>query len=246
MSFTDSVVLVTGANRGIGLALTQALLARGVKRLYAAARDPSALSALAASSNGKIIPLKLDTTNPTQVADAAKAASDVTLLINNAGTAVFGDILTSPLDAITADMQTNYFGTLSMVRAFAPLIEANAKGTNDNGAIANVLSVVALAAMPGLGGYCASKFAAGALTQAIRGSLKPRGIRVHAIFPGPVDTDMAKDFNAPKASPSDVATAILDGIAAHNEDIFPDAMALHVAETWRSNPKQLEQDFAAY
>jgi NAD(P)-dependent dehydrogenase (short-subunit alcohol dehydrogenase family) len=241
MNYSESIALVSGANRGIGKAVVMALLARGAKRIYACARKTHALDDMIKAGQGRIVPLQLDITDPAQVAAAAKSASDVTLLINNAGSAVFGDILGSAPETVAADMNTNYFGTLSMIRAFAPVIEANGGGD-----IANVLSIVSLAAMPGLGGYSASKAAAGSMTQAVRGSLQSRGIRVHGIYPGPVDTDMAKDFNAPKASPGDVAEIILDGIAANLDEIFPDDMAKAVGDTWRTDPKQLERNFSAY
>lgn len=136
-------------------------------------------------------------------------------------------------------MQTNYFGTLAVTRAFVPTLERS------GGAIANVLTVASLASMAPLGGYSASKAAALSLTQAVRAELAPRGVRVHAVFPGPVDTDMSRAITLPKASPESVAEAILDGLARGDDDIFPDAMARQVASVWQGAPKEVERMFAA-
>jgi len=241
MSISQTIPLVTGANRGIGRALVDVLLERGVKRVYAAARDPKSLSDLVSRTNGRVVPLKLDIRDREQVASAAKAAGDVTLLINNAGRAAFGKALESPEAEIEADMLTNYFGTLSMLRAFVPVIQANG-----GGAVANVLSVVSLASMPGVAGYSASKAALWSLTLALRENLRSEKVAVHGIYPGPVDTDMARSFKAEKATPLSVATAILDGIAAGDEEIFPDVMARQVREIWQNDPKELQRFFASF
>lgn len=241
MSLHQTIALVSGANRGIGKALVEDLLSRGAKRVYAGARNPNSLSELVAASGGRVVPLKLDIRDHAQVAQAAKQAGDVTLLINNAGRAAFGTILESPEAEVEADMLTNYFGTLSMLRSFVPVIQANG-----GGAVANLLSVVSLASMPGAAGYSASKAALWSLTMALRENLRNRKVTVHGIYPGPVDTDMARSLKADKATPASVAAAILDGIAAGDEDIFPDPMARQVNEIWQSDPKELERFFAAF
>jgi NAD(P)-dependent dehydrogenase (short-subunit alcohol dehydrogenase family) len=240
MKIKDCVALVSGANRGIGRACVEALLEREAGRVYAMTRRPETLRDLEHRSDGRVLVLPGEIRSAADVAGVVGAAEEVTLLINNAGTAAFGHFLESPLDTIEADMQTNYFGTLNMIRAFAPIIERNG-----GGAIANVLSVVSLASMPGLGGYSASKAALWSATQALRADLKPRNIGVHAVFPGPVDTDMAKDIPMQKTSPQAVAGAILDGIEAGAEDIFPDPMADQVGNAWRQNPKEVERMFGA-
>ena len=239
MKLQGSKVLVTGSNRGIGRSLVQALLARGASTVYAAARDPKALAGLVAESGGRVVAVQLDITNAAQVAEASKLVDSLDLLINNAGLLGSGGLLSDSTEAIERDMRTNYFGTLAVTRAFLPAIE-KAKGS-----IANVLTVVALASMPGLGGYSASKAAALSLTQALRGELGKRGVGVHAFFPGPVDTDMAREITLPKTSPADVAKAILDGIERGDEDIYPDAMAQQVGGEFAKSPKNVERMFAA-
>lgn len=240
MKIKNCVALVSGANRGIGRACIEALVERQARRVYAMTRRPETLHDLVHQSGGRVVVLPGDIRMRNDIAAVTAAAKDVTLLVNNAGTAVFGRFLESSPESIEADMETNYYGTLNMIRAFAPVIERNG-----GGAIANVLSVVSLASMPGLGGYSASKAALWSATQALRADLKPRNIAVHAVFPGPVDTDMAQDFPVEKTPPQVVAAAILDGIEAGNEDIFPDPMAEQVGSVWRENPKEVERMFGA-
>ncbi len=236
MNLQQSAVFVTGANRGIGRALVAELVKTGAKRIYAAARKTDELGDLP----GNVVPVKLDITDRQAVTAAAQAADDTTILINNAGVLAFGSLLDSPLEMIARDLETNYYGTLNMIRAFAPVIEQNG-----GGAIANVLTLVSLASMGGIGGYSASKAAAFSLTQAVRAELKLKNISVHAIFPGAIDTEMIAAMEIPKTSPQTVAAAIVRGIEAGEEDIFPDPMAAQMSQVWQQNPKALEQAFAA-
>src|SRR5262249_49136414 len=187
MNMTSSVAFVTGANRGIGRAFVERLLHGGARRVYAAARNPALLEPVVALDRARIIPMKLDITNWHEVETAAQAAADVNLLINNAGVLASGNGLASDVDLLRQDIDTNYLRTLTMIRHFAPLIERNG-----GGAIINVLTLIALASMPGFGGYSASKAAAYSMTQAVRAELASKGIRVHAVFPGAVDTDMLR------------------------------------------------------
>jgi NAD(P)-dependent dehydrogenase (short-subunit alcohol dehydrogenase family) len=239
MNITSSQILVTGASRGIGLALTELALERGAARVYAAVRDPRALDALAARHGARLVPLALDLTRPDLIASAAARVASLDLLVNNAGLLSSQGLLSGDLGAIERDMQTNYFGTLAVTRAFLPALE-RAKGS-----VVNVLTVVALASMAGLGGYSASKAAALSLTQSLRGELGRKGMRVHAVFPGPVDTDMAREITLPKTAPSAVARAILEGVERGDEDIFPDPMARQVGDAWAKSPKDVERMFAA-
>jgi NAD(P)-dependent dehydrogenase (short-subunit alcohol dehydrogenase family) len=234
----ESTALVTGANRGIGRAVVEALLARGVRRVYATARTIESLAAL--GTDPRVVPLKLDITNADDVAAAAAVAGDVTLLANNGGSLQFADLLGGELSAIHADLQTNYFGTLAVIRAFVPVLHANG-----GGAIVNLLSLVALGAVRGMGGYSVSKAAAASMTQAVRAQVADLGISVHGVFPGAVDTDMIRAFAMPKTSPADVAQAILDGVEAGEEDIFPDPMARDGHTAWRADPKVLERQMAS-
>ena len=235
-STTAATVFVTGANRGIGLALIQELQKRGARRIYAAARSPE----LFADSAGEgLIPVRLDITDRRQVQAAATLAADTTLLINNAGALAFGSLLDSPLELVMRDLETNYYGTLHMGRAFVPLLAGN------GGAIVNVLTLLSLASMPALGGYSASKAAAFSLTQALRAELRAKGVAVYGVYPGAVDTEMIAAMEMPKTAPAEVAAAILDGIEAGTEEIFPDPMARQLGELWLTNPRQLEAQLAA-
>jgi NAD(P)-dependent dehydrogenase (short-subunit alcohol dehydrogenase family) len=235
MQLQNKTVLVTGANRGIGESLVTELLKCDVKRIYAGARNPDGVPDF---NDSRVIPVGLDITDRVRVQALATEVGDVDVLINNAGALAFGSLLTSPLELIQRDLDTNYFGTLNMVRAFAPVIEA--KG----GAIVNVLTLVSLASMAGIGGYSASKAAAFSLTQAIRAELKARGVAVFGVYPGAVDTDMIAGMEIPKTSPRDVARNIVAGLQEGTEDIFPDPMARQLGQLWATNPKALEGQFA--
>ncbi|MEV5377713.1 SDR family oxidoreductase [Streptomyces nondiastaticus] len=244
MRIEGSTVLVTGANRGIGRAFVSAFLARGARRVHAAARNPAALEPVVAEAPDRVVPLALDLTDPATVEAAAEAASDVTLLVNNAGTHGMGHLLDMDLGVVEDVMRTNYLGTLRVLRAFAPVLERNG-----GGAVANVISIGAFAGTPSLGGYPASKAALHLMTQAVRADLAPRGIAVHAVFPGPVDTDMF-DYAVrcepalgefPRTSAAEVAVAVVDGLEAGEEDIFPDAFAAEIGREWRADPKALER-----
>lgn len=239
MRLQDAVVLVTGSNRGLGRAFAEVALTRGARRVYAAARQPKTLEPVVALDPARVVPLEIDVMNVAQVRAAAARAADVTLLINNAGVANFGSVLSSPQELIVRDVATNYYGTLHMIRAFAPTVERG------GGSIVNVLSIVALASMPGLGAYNASKAAAWSLTQSVRAELGRRGVSVFGIYPGAVDTDMIRALTMPKTSPTDLAEAAFDGIEAGTEDIFPDAMARQFYADWTQDHKAVEHRFGA-
>jgi NAD(P)-dependent dehydrogenase (short-subunit alcohol dehydrogenase family) len=232
MTIADRAVLVTGANRGIGQALVEEALRRGAKRVYAGTRQP--LDHL----DGRVTPLTLDVTNAAQIQGAVERVDSLDILINNAGLAVFDDL--SDRAALERHLAVNLFGTYGVTRAFLPLL------TRSRGAIVNVLSVAALAALPIVPAYSISKAAAFSLSQSLRALLAGQGVRVHAVLPGPVDTEMSRGFDVPKASPESVARAIFDGVEKGEEDIFPDPMSESMAESWRSGAaKALERQFAA-
>lgn len=240
MKIENSVALVTGASRGLGFALVDALLKKSAQRVYAAARDPGQLQPLVQRYGTMIVPIRMDITRANEILTVANLARDVNLLINNAGVFSEGKILEAPLDLIRQDMEVNYFGTLNVVRAFAPILEAH-----PGSAIVNILSISALANVPGIGSYSASKAAGQSLTQSIRSQLLKKQISVHGVFPGPVDTDMTSRMAIPKARPEDVAQAILTGIEQGDEDIFPDGMSRQGGLSWRNDPKVLERQLAA-
>jgi NAD(P)-dependent dehydrogenase (short-subunit alcohol dehydrogenase family) len=232
MTIADKAVLVTGANRGIGQALVEEALRRGAKRVYAGTRQPLV------NVDGRVTPLTLDVTNAAQIQGAVEKVESLDILINNAGLALYDDL--NDRAALERHLTVNLFGTYGVTQAFLPLL------TRSQGAIVNVLSVTALAALPLIPAYSISKAAAFSLTQSLRALLAGRGVRVHAALLGPVDTDMSRGYDVPKASPESVARAIFDGVENGEEDIFPDPMAETIAESWRSGAaKALERQYAA-
>ena len=238
MKIKNTVALVTGANRGIGAALVQALLECGASKVYAAARQEADLPTLGVRDERRIVPVHLDVTNASHVARVARQATDVTVLFNNAGVLSFGSVLDAPSTAFLQNFDVNFYGLLHTTRAFAPTL------TKHHGAVVNVLTLVALASMPGLGVYNASKAAAWSLTQSLRADFAKRQVRVFSVFPGAVDTDMLKGVEMPKAAPLDVASAVLRGIEADEEDILPDPMSRELYAQWMTDHKAIERQFA--
>ena len=233
-----AVALVTGANRGIGRALTEALLTRGARKVYAAARNPEALRAL---RDERLVPLRLDVTDAEQIRAAGEAASDVELVFNNAGVALPGGIADSAvLDRARREMEVNYFGPLQLLHRLAPTL-----ASNGGGAVVNIDSTAGLTNVPFIPTYSASKAALHSLTQAARVLLGAQGTSVFGVYPGPVDTDMNRGLAMPKTSPRDVAFAILDGVEAGQEDIFPDPFAVEFGRRFESSPKASERQIAA-
>ena len=243
MKLNDQVVLVTGANRGLGRALVDAALQGGARRVYAAARDPKQLRELVAREAVRVVPLALDVTNAVSLAAAAEQAPDVSVLFNNAGVLASYNLLSSKLDDVNRDFATNCFGTLAATKAFLPALQR--AGATNGAAVVNVLSLVSLCNMPALGGYSASKAAAFSITQALRYELGKLKISVHGVFAGAIDTDMVRAMDMAKTSPADVARAIVSGLEQGVEDIFPDPMSQGLFATWRREPKELERQLAS-
>jgi len=216
MDISGSTALVTGANRGLGRHFASQLIARGAK-VYAAARNPGSVDVVGA------VALAVDVTDLESVAAAVRDAGDVTLLVNNAGMAANANILTGDLDGARREMETNYFGTLSMVRAFAPVIAANG-----GGGILNVLSVLSWVGYPDMGGYCASKSAAWSMTNAARLELAGRGIVVTGLHVGLMDTDMAEGLDGPRSDPAEVAGQALDAVQAGDYEVLADETSRRV------------------
>ena len=232
MTIEDKAVLVTGANRGIGQALVEEALRRGAKRVYAGTRQPLA------HPDERVTPLILDVTNAAQIQAAVEAVESLDILINNAGVALYDDL--SDRATIEQHLAVNLFGTYGVTQAFLPLLTAS------RGAIVNALSVTAFASLPVIPAYSISKAAAFSLSQSLRALLAGRGVSVHAVLTGPVDTDMSRGLDIPKASPESVARAIFDGVENGEEDIFPDPMSESMANSWRGGAaKALERQNAA-
>jgi NAD(P)-dependent dehydrogenase (short-subunit alcohol dehydrogenase family) len=231
MTIADKAVFVTGANRGIGQELVEEALRRGAKRVYAGTRQPFT------HLDKRVTPLILDVTSPAEIQRSVEKVESLDILINNAGLALSDDL--SDRAALERHLAVNLFGPYGMTQAFLPLL------TRSRGAIVNVLSVAALAALPVVPAYSISKAAAFSLSQSLRALLAGRGVRIHAVLAGPVDTDMSRGFDVPKASPQSVARAIFDGVEKEEEDIFPDPMSQTMAESWRSGAvKATERQFA--
>lgn len=215
---TDNIVaLVTGANRGLGRRFAEQLVARGVK-VYGGARRPETVDLPG------VIPVQLDITDPESVRRAAEVAADVTVVVNNAGVSTQSTLLDGSLDDIRLEMETHYFGTLQVIRAFAPIIERNG-----GGAILNVLSVLAWYHPPTSGAYSAAKAAGWAMTDALRTELAPKGIHVAALHVGYMDTDMVSYIPADqKTDPGVVAKLALDGLFAGENEILADELTRNV------------------
>jgi NAD(P)-dependent dehydrogenase (short-subunit alcohol dehydrogenase family) len=235
MEIKDAVVLVTGGNRGLGKALAQAFLDAGARKVYVGSRTPIE------TSDPRLVPIKLDITNEEDVAAAAEACQDVTILMNNAGVATPAPLLTAPLvDGARQDMETNYFGTLAMVRAFAPHLQKNGGGT-----IVNMLSVASWFTTPIGRFYSASKYAALSLTQGIRIELRSQGTLVTAVHAGYIDTDMAATIDAPKTSPEEVAARIIEGIRTNQEEVLADQSSQEIKAVLALNPHLFYQQLQA-
>jgi NAD(P)-dependent dehydrogenase (short-subunit alcohol dehydrogenase family) len=232
MTIEGKAVLVTGANRGLGQALVEEALRRGAKRVYAGTRQPLV------HPDERVTPLTLDVTDPAQVQRAAEKVGALDLLFNNAGVALPAEL--SDRAALERHLAVNLFGTWAVTEAFLPQL------TRTGGAVVNVVSVAALAAVPVLPAYSISKAAAFSLSQTLRALLAGPGVNVHAVMAGPIDTDMVRDLDIPKTSPEAVARGIFDGVEKREEEIFPDPMSETMAESWRAGPaKALERQNAA-
>jgi NAD(P)-dependent dehydrogenase (short-subunit alcohol dehydrogenase family) len=232
MTLEGKTVLVTGANRGIGQALVEEALRRGAKRVYAATRQPLR------DLDQRVTSLILDVTNTGQIQAAVERVEALDVLVNNAGVGLYHDL--SDRAAVEQHLAINLLGTYGITEAFLPLL------TRSRGAIVNVLSIAAVAALPVVPAYSISKAAAFSLTQSLRALLAGHGVRVHAVLAGPTDTDMSRELDVPKVSAEYVARAIFDGVDHGQDEIFPHPMLEGAAESWQSGAvKALEREFAA-
>jgi NAD(P)-dependent dehydrogenase (short-subunit alcohol dehydrogenase family) len=240
MNIQGSVAFVSGANRGIGKAYVEALLQAGARRVYAAARTIETLNEVVAIAPDRVMPIALDVTNLDAVKAAAQIAQDTTILINNAGVLGVGGLFTDASPATAQwEMNTNYFGTLSMIRAFAPILQRNG-----GGAIVNLLSIVSVVNAPVFSSYSASKAALYSLTQGVRAELAAQGTLVVGVFPGPVDTAMSEGVPMDKVAPSEVANATLQAIAQGVEEVYPDPVSQNVFANLQVPLKAVEKQFA--
>ena len=233
MNIAHKTVLITGANRGIGRALVLEALSRGAKRVYAGTRGTLDIV------DERVTPLMLDVTNAEQIEQAVRRVSSLDVLVNNSGIAPYDDL--SDPAVIEQTLAVNFFGMYKFSRAFLPMLKRS------HGAIVNNLSLMALAPLPLTPSYAVSKAAALSMTQSLRALLASEGVKVHGVFLGPVDTDMTRGFEVPKASPESVAHGIFDGLQNGEEDIFPDPMSHSIAEGWRNGvAKEFERQYAGF
>ena len=233
MDLKNRTILITGANRGIGRALVEEALKREVKRVYAGTRNSFQYS------DKRVTLLTLDVTNAEQIQRAVSDIDTLDILINNAGIAMYDDL--SKPDVIEKHLAVNLFGSLNVTRAFLPLLKRS------KGAVVNNLSTSAVAPLPIIPGYSISKAATLSMTQSLRALLTGHGVSVHAVLSGPVDTDMTRGVDFPKASPESVAAAIFDGLERGEEEIFPDPMSQSIADGWHHGvTKALERQSAIF
>lgn len=231
----NKVILITGANRGIGKSIVKASLKKGVSKVYATSRD---LSKMPNFKDDRVIPLELDITNNQQILKVAELTKDTQVLINNAGILNSGNILEGKMSLIEDDMNTNYYGTINMMRAFTPILEKNTPAK-----IVNIISIVAYSPLPIIAGYSASKTALFSATESVRIELTNKGITVHSVNPGAIDTDMNAESDMDMPAPDGVAEVILNEVEAGNLDIVPDKMGQGMFNAWKESPSKLTEIF---
>ena len=226
MKIADATVLITGANRGIGLAFAKAFLARGARKVYAGARDPSRVDLAG------VVPVKLDVTSPDDIEAAARLAGDATIVVNNAGIAQFGGVLADDAEAgLRRHLETNLFGVLRVSRAFAPVL-----ARNGGGALLNVASIASWITSPMLASYSVSKSAVWSLSNGLRNDLRAQGTQVLTLHMGFVDTDLTRGIDLPKASPEAIVAQALDGLEAGALEVLADDLTRQVRRGLGADP----------
>lgn len=234
MKIANSVALVTGANRGIGRTFVEELLKRGVAKIYVAARDTASLAELLKNGDRRLVALPLDVTDPDQVAAAASVASDVTLLINNAGYAAFDGAISAPdMEDARREMDVNYFGPLALTRAFAPALAG--------GAVVNMLSMLSLISLPMAATYSASKAAGLSLTRSIRAELGGQGTQVIGVLAVQTETEMGAKLPEPRLSPLEVVTDALNAVeTGTNDEVVAGVQTRNIYEAFSADPKKVQ------
>lgn len=233
MNIGNKTILITGANRGIGRALVAEALRRGARKVYAGTRSTLQVT------DERVTPVTIDVTNISQIQQAAEKIGTLDVLINNAGIAIYDDL--TDFEVIEKHLAVNFVGLLKVTHAFLPALKRS------QGAVVNNLSMAGLAALPIIPSYSISKAAAFNMTQSLRALLASQGVSVHAVVLGPVDTDMNRGFEIPKASPESAASGIFNGLEIGEDEIFPDPASLSIAEGWRTGAlKALERQFSAF
>ncbi|QDT63238.1 SDR family oxidoreductase [Calycomorphotria hydatis] len=231
----NAVALVTGANRGIGKAITETLLKHGAAKVYAAVRDPSSAKSLVDTHGDKVVPIALDLTKPDTIQAAAEKASDATIVVNNAGVLQTATVFTDNYrKAFEFELEVNVFGLMEMARAFAPVLKANGVGV-----FVQLNSVASLRNFPDFTTYCASKAASYSITQALRHQLSEQGTQVVSVHPGPIATDMADDAGLAEIAepPELVGEAIINALETGDFHAFPDTLAKDIGGAYESFSK---------
>ncbi|MFY0626605.1 MAG: SDR family oxidoreductase [Reichenbachiella sp.] len=242
ITIEGKVALVTGSNRGIGKAIVAELISQGASKVYAGARDINKLNDLKEKYGDKIVPIQLDVTNESDIKAAVKTASDLDILINNAGILYVGGFFgESDIEAFDKQLAVNVHGLINVTKAFVTQLRIKAES-----AIVNVSSLAGLGNMPSIGNYSVTKAAVHSITQNFRAELVSDGVLVTGVYPGPIDTDMVKDFPMDKDSPENVAKAIVQGLIEGSEDIFPDQMSNQAGQGYMVDPKGIEKQFASF
>ena len=236
MKIQDSIVLITGANRGIGKAYAEEFLKQGAQKIYLGVRDTGSVTDFVAQNPDVLIPLKFDVTNNEDIQNAAQVAKDVTILVNNAGILFFDDF-TSPdlIENARQQMDVNYIAPLAITQKFAPILKANG-----GGALVTVSSIVGHVSMPAATTYCASKYAVQSIILNARAQLSSQGTQVIGVYPGPIDTDMGDGLDMDKFPPSQVAQETLKAIESGEEDVFTDEFSKSTYQAFRADPKAVE------
>ncbi|MFQ5588878.1 MAG: SDR family oxidoreductase [Nitrospiria bacterium] len=236
------VALVSGANRGIGKAITIALLENGARKVYAGARDVATLNNLLSRYMDRLIPLELDVCHDGAITKAAEIARDVNILVNNAGVLEQGGFFAeNTLTAFKKHLEVNVWGLVKLSHAFINILK-----TNRPASIVNISSIAGLGNMPVVGTYSASKAAVHSITQGMRAELAAEDILVMGVYPGPIDTDMARGVDFQKDTPENVANNIIQAFREGSEDVFPDIMSAEVGSDYMASPKEIEKTFAEY
>ncbi|MFI4849832.1 MAG: SDR family oxidoreductase [Gimesia chilikensis] len=234
---SGQVGLVTGANRGIGKSILEALLKAGAAKVYAAVRDPASVSGLTDEYGDKVVPLELDLTKPDTIKTAAQTASDVSLVVNNAGVLKTASALSEDaLESLEFEMNANVYGLIRVAQAFAPVLKANG-----GGALVQLNSVASLKTFPDFTTYCASKAAAYAVTQGLKDQLKEQGTQVVSVHPGPIATDMGHTagFDEIAEPPELVADGVVAALQAGEFHVFPDSLAKDMGAAYESFAKNV-------
>ncbi len=236
------VALVSGANRGIGKAIAIELLEKGAKKVYAGSRDIAALENLSSRYKDRIVPIRLDVTQDSEIAEAVDTARDVNILVNNAGVLQQGGFFSKEtLNAFKIHLDVNVWGLVKLTHALIETLKINRPA-----AIINISSVSGLGNMPIIGSYSATKATVHSITQGMRAELAGENILVMGVYPGPIDTDMAKGVDIEKDTPENVAKNLIEAMTHGEEDVFPDVMSVQVGKDYMANPKGVEKAFAEY